>query len=1180
MICSVCGAENPAGKRFCGDCGAALASACPACGAENPPDKRFCGDCGEPLSGIAGPARATTASAADNGTRPVAERRFVTILFADLVGFTPFAEERDAELVRETLTRYFATAREVIELYGGRVEKFIGDAVMALWGAPTAREDDAERAVRAALELVGKIPDLGPGIQARAGVLTGEAAVTLGATNEGMVAGDLVNTAARLQAAAPHGGVLVGETTMRAASSSIVFEPAGDQALKGKAEPVPTWRAVRVVAQRGGQGRSDLPEPPFVGRDEELRLLKELLATTGRDPKARLVSILGPAGIGKSRLAWELEKYVDGIAGSVYWHRGRSPSYGEGITFWALGEMVRRRAGLAEEDDPDTTRARVTATVSEYVDDAQDRAWIEPALLALLGVEPAPPGGRDVLFAAWRLFFEHIARRGPTVLLFEDLHWADSGLLDFIDYLLEWSKGAPLLVVALARPELFERRPDWGAAIRQHTRVALEPLTEPAMRELLAGFVPGLPEHAVRAILERADGVPLYAVETVRALVADGRLRRTGDTYEPAGDLRTLSIPDSLRSLIAARLDTLDADDRGLVADAAVLGQVFTIAGIAALSGRSSDDLEVRLRRLTRRELFDLEADPRSPERGQYRFLQSLIREVAYGTLARRDRRSRHLAAARYYESLGEDELAGALASHYVSAHAVSDPGPEADAVAVQARLALGGAAERAASLGSHDQAVRYLRASLDLTADAADRAGLLLRAARSSNSMARHVDAEALARQAIEQASVAGDASLTGQAHDLLAEVLIDEGNPQAGAATLEDALQRAPDDLDPAVRAGILGTYSRTLMRSDRPREAIAAADEALDLAEHLGLRRVLAETLNNKGSSLSYLGRTVEGQALLRTAAEIAREGGFIDAEIRALANFSARTDDPATARPYAIQARELALRVGNRSLVNWATSNVRFSGFVLGEDWDRGGDPLGFDPDALNPEVTSPLDMSRTLATSALIVGARGEPLDDIIAMLDDLASKATDAFSKAAPAIVRANRALASGDDAGAVRWGMEAGQEPNLGPTFLGTAARGATWGGDLETARRIEAMIQAHPSTEATVEAIRLATRAGILALEGQVDEAAAVHRKALALQRERGGPWFFALACLDAVMTLGPDHPLGREAEAEARPIFVRLGARPYLARLDQAADRRGGVAAGRPSEGIAVGNQSGEG
>ncbi|MGO9180121.1 MAG: adenylate/guanylate cyclase domain-containing protein [Candidatus Limnocylindrales bacterium] len=317
----------------------------------------------------------------------------MSVLFADLVGFTTFAEGRDAEVTRELLSRYFELARDVIERYGGTVEKFIGDAVMAVWGAPTAREDDAERAVRAGLELLDAVKALGASIQARAGVLTGEAAVTIGATNQGMVAGDLVNTASRLQSVAPPGAVLVGEATQRATSRAIAFEEVGEQALKGRVAPVPAWRALRVVAQVGGRNRSEGLEAPFVGRDDELRQLKDLFHATSRDRRARLVSVIGPAGIGKSRLAWELHKYLDGLVETIWAHDGRSPSYGEGISFWALGEMVRVRCGLLEGDDELTTRAKVAEALATHVPDEFERRWIEPPCWRFLewsAARPAP----------------------------------------------------------------------------------------------------------------------------------------------------------------------------------------------------------------------------------------------------------------------------------------------------------------------------------------------------------------------------------------------------------------------------------------------------------------------------------------------------------------------------------------------------------------------------------------------------------------------------------------------------------------------------------------------------------------------------------------------------------------------------------------------------------------------
>ncbi|HEY6058563.1 MAG TPA: adenylate/guanylate cyclase domain-containing protein, partial [Candidatus Limnocylindrales bacterium] len=731
MTCSSCGAENKPGRKFCAQCASPLATLCQACGAANDPGDRFCGECATPLANGTVAASPSPGDWPSTQPAPVAERRIVSVLFADLVGFTPFAEERDAEDVRATLSRYFELASEVIGRYGGVVEKFIGDAVMAVWGAPTAHEDDAERCVRAALELVDAVPTHEPGIHARAGVLTGEAAVTVGATNQGMVAGDLVNTASRLQSAAAPGTVLVGEATVRAADRAIVFEPAGEHTLKGKVAPIPAWRAIRVVAERGGRNRADTLEAPFVGRDDELRLLKDLYHSTSRESRCRLVSVMGPAGIGKSRLGWEFLKYLDGLVENVWYHDGRSPAYGEGISFWALGEMVRRRAGLLETDDEATTRTRIGETLAQHVSDPDERRWIEPALLALLGFERGI--GSEQLFGAWRTFFERLAATAPVVMVFEDFHFADPGLVDFVDDLLEWSRNSPIFVLTLARPEFLERRPDWGAGKRNFVSIHLEPLAERAMRELLAGLVPGLPESAVRSIVARADGVPLYAVETVRMLLADGQLVRDGAVYVPTGDLAQLAVPGTLAALISSRLDGLGAQERALVQDAAVLGQSFTVAGLAAVSGLAEAELEAHLRALVRREVLRVEADPRSPERGQHAFVQALIREVAYNTLARADRKARHLAAARYFEALGSDELSGALAGHYLGARANAPEGPEANALAGQARIALRAAADRAIMLGSHEQAIAFLEQALGVTDDPAERAALMLQAGRSS---------------------------------------------------------------------------------------------------------------------------------------------------------------------------------------------------------------------------------------------------------------------------------------------------------------------------------------------------------------------------------------------------------------------------------------------------------------
>ncbi|HEX6867880.1 MAG TPA: adenylate/guanylate cyclase domain-containing protein, partial [Candidatus Limnocylindrales bacterium] len=588
LTCSNCGTQNDPTRKFCLECGQRLALGCPACGAHNQPGAKFCGECGTNL-GAGTPAvgapgdDARTALSGDRAAAPPStsnEVRLISVMFVDLVGFTTLSEQLDAEEVRDLLDGYFATARQVVARHGGTIEKFIGDAVMAVWGTPVAHEDDAERAVRTALQLVeaiGRIDVGGRPLQGRAGVLTGEAAVTLGATSEGMVAGDLVNTAARLQSVAVPGTVLVGEATYQAASGAIAFEAVGERSLKGKAAPVQAWQALAVVARRGGAGRSEAIEPAFVGRDEELRALKDHFHATEREGKPRLVTVVGQAGIGKSRLAWELEKYLDGVLETILWHEGRSPSYGDGISYWALAEIVRGRAGIAESDETETARRRLDAMLEEMVPDAVERRWIEPRLTGLLGLDDLPVESREELFAAWRTFFERLADQSTTILIFWDLQWADQGLLDFIEHLLTWARSSPIFVLAEARPDLLDRRPGWGAAVRSSTTINLEPLSDEDMRLLLGGLVRGLPEHAMRAIVERAEGVPLYAVETLRMLIDRGVLQPTedGDRFTLAVDLPELDVPTTLQALIASRLDTLAAEDRALLMDASVLGLSF-----------------------------------------------------------------------------------------------------------------------------------------------------------------------------------------------------------------------------------------------------------------------------------------------------------------------------------------------------------------------------------------------------------------------------------------------------------------------------------------------------------------------------------------------------------------------------------------------------------------------------
>src|SRR3954452_5277515 len=730
MNCPACGTENRPGRRFCAHCGAALEATCPSCGAANDPGDRFCGECGTALVAGAGrgPEPVRTAPA-------VSERRLVSVLFADLVGFTTLSEHRDPEEVRELLGQYFDRCRTLIEQFGGTVEKFIGDAVMAVWGSPVAREDDAERAVRAALAITQAVTALGseagmPDLHARAGVLTGSAVVELGGQNEAMVAGGTVNTASRLQAIAPPGAVLVDDATRAATEAAIAYEDAGTHQLKGREEPVKVWSALRVVAGARGARRSAGLEAPFVGRAAELQLIISALEESLRARAAQRVTVFGEAGFGKSRLLWEFFKHVDGIEAEIHWHQGRSLAYGEGVAYWALSEMVRSRAGISEDESADAARDKLRTAIERYVADPRERRLIEPRLAHLLGLEERIAPDRADLFSGWRLFFERIAAADPVVLVFEDLHWADSGMLDFIDYLLEWSADFPIFILVVARPDLEERRPGWDVTIR------LDPLPDEVMNELLEGLVPGLPAELTERIRERAEGVPLYAVETVRMLLDRGLLAQSGSRYVVTGEVDELDVPETLQALVAARLDGLEPDERSVMQDAAVLGQAFTPTAVAAVSGRNVTETEELMRRLVSKQVLAYQDDERSPEHGQYSFLQALLRGVAYSTLSRRDRKERHLAAARYLqEEWGGEagEIAEVLAAHFLAASQAEPDSADTPRIRALACETLADAGRRAASLALGREAQRSYDKAVELAEDDDTRANLLEQSGRAA---------------------------------------------------------------------------------------------------------------------------------------------------------------------------------------------------------------------------------------------------------------------------------------------------------------------------------------------------------------------------------------------------------------------------------------------------------------
>jgi class 3 adenylate cyclase/tetratricopeptide (TPR) repeat protein len=1155
VICLSCGTENRPGRKFCSSCGSGLALGCPNCGAPFEPGERFCGECGtallqSTLGTSAGSGPVPTAGPAATGSA-TAERRLVSVLFADLVGFTPFAEERDAEEVRDVLGRYFAIATEVVERYGGKVEKFIGDAVMALWGAPVAREDDAERAVRAALDLVDAVSVLGPTIKLRAGVLTGEAAVTLGATNQGMVAGDIVNTAARLQSIAPPGRVLVGESTHHAASKAIVFEEAGERVLKGKASPVPAWLAVRVVAQRGGRGRSDALEAPFVGRDDELRLLKDLYHAAARENRARLVSVIGPGGIGKSRLAWEFEKYIDGIVTKVWWHQGRAPAYGQGISFWALGEMIRGRAGLVETDAELETREKIAAMLDAHVPIEAERRWIEPAMLALLGIAGTEVAA-DQLFAAWRTFFDRLSEAAPVILLFEDLHWADSGLLDFVDHLLEWSRDRPIYVLTLARPELLEARPDWGAGRKNFLSLGLEPLGSSAMRELLAGLVPGLPEVSAQAIIARAEGIPLYAVETVRMLLATGQLREEGGAYVPVGDITTIAVPDTLTALIGARLDALDPVDRALLQDAAVLGQSFGSAGLAAVSGRAAEDLEPRLRAMVRREILSVVSDSRSPERGQYAFVQALIREVSYNTLTKKDRRERHLAAARFFESAGSDELAGALAGQYLAAYENSPAGPESEALAVQARLALTGAAERAAALGSSAQSLAFLERALTIDVDIEHQGQLIERAAQAAMTSGSYERAEVLARQALERHTAAGDR--LGEARMLVtrSRALANLLRSDEAELVIDEALPTFDDIIGTTEHVELLLRMANVKWIGDDNDAAIEWADKALVEAERYDVVPSIVQAMITKGGALGYTGRGYEGISTMRGAYSLAEGHGLQEGMLRAQTNLSDAliSRDPRAAFETARAGLEVVRRLGRLDYLGVLTLNATYPAFRTG-DWDWAVAELA----ALEVSALSEVDRAAGLLGGLFIAALRGEDVAERAAEAKRVIGSGTDNQALATLEDIFGSIALAEGRLETSFEHSLKAAEMIAwVAPVSYLNAAHAALWLKDADRARDV--LRRLRETTHGPAIAASGATiEAGLSALVGERDQALAGYRAALDSWLDLGLPVDAALTAIDMATLLGPGIPAVDAAAAEARETFRRLRATAFLDRLEEA-------------------------
>jgi class 3 adenylate cyclase len=1150
VTCSACGFENPPGHKFCSECGAALDSGCPSCGTQVLPGQKFCGECGASLVGE--PAVAPAAEA------PAAERRLVSVLFADLVGFTAASEARDAEDTRELLSRYFDTCRRLIELYGGTVEKFIGDAVMAVWGTPTATEDDAERAVRAALDLVAAVTALGDEVgasdlRARAGVLTGEAAVTIGAEGEGMVAGDLVNTASRIQALAEAGTVLVGEATRRSTDQTIVYSDAGSHELKGKIGLVPVWQALRVVSGARGALKSTGLEAPFVGRGAELRRIKDLFHSSADEGRPQLISITGIAGIGKSRLAWEFYKYFDGIAQITYWHRGRCLSYGEGVTYWALADMVRMRARIAEDEEQTSALAKLADVVEEHLPDEEERRFVEPRLRHLLGFEESTRFEREDLFAAWRLFFERLADVYPSVMVFEDMQWADASLLDFIEYLLEWSRTSPLFVVTLARPELQDRRPTWGAATRNFTSVYLEPLPEAAMEELLGGLVPGLPEALRRKILERAEGIPLYAVETVRMLLDRGALVQEESAYRPTGTIEALDVPETLHALIAARLDGLTVEERRVLQDGAVLGKSFTKDALAAVSGLSEPDLDPILLSLTRKELFGVQADPRSPEHGQYGFLQDLLRRVAYETLSRRDRKARHLAAAAHLEeALSEHEVVEVLASHYVDAYEADPAAQDAAEIKNKARSALFRAGERAASLGASEEAQRYFEQAAGLATEPLEQAELLGRAGEMAG-LAANLDATRdLLERSIAIYEAAGEGHAAARIASRYAQILSFTAHRDEALERMERAFEVISTDKPDEDLALLAGQLSRSYWFGGDHERALERAELALDIAESQGLPKALALALRAKSAVLTSRRHDEEAFALTKHALEIALANDLpedVSTCYFLLSDRCFRADRYADALGYLDESLTFDRRTGNRRF-EWATLAERCYPLQMMGRWDE---VLATREEFTEEQFNSGGVLLSMLQAGVEIYCRRGA-LDEARRLLSQFArlEESSDVQDRGCYLATVAALARADGKLEEAVEAGIETlSTVETMGPSFQAVkhgivdALEAALALGDSGRAEEIFGFIDGltpgvrPPYLDAHAQRLRARVAGDAKGLES-----------AAARFRALGIPFWLGVTLLEQADASGNTEE-ARRLRSEAGEIFERLGATPWVER-----------------------------
>ena len=1088
----------------------------------------------------------------------------MSVLFVDLVGFTARSDEADPEDVRATLRPYHAEVKREIERFGGTVEKFIGDAVMAVFGAPAAHEDDPERAVRAALRVLESIETLnerqGLQLAVRAAVATGEAVVSLSAhpgEGAGIATGDVVNVASRLQGEAPVNGLVVNEQTFRSSRGAIEYEELAPVTVKGKAEPLPLWRAVRARSRFGVDAEA-APAMPFVGRDHELRLLQDTFERTLRESTIQLVTIVGEPGVGKTRLLAEFRGWVDDRPEIVFWRQGRCLPYGEGIAFWALGEIVKAHAGILESDGAEEATAKLRTAV-EAVADEGDRDWLVGSLSPLVGLEGAVQGGRDESFAAWQAFLEGMAAQRPAVLLLEDMHWGDAALLDFVERLVDWSSGLPVLVLCSARPELYDLRAGWGGGKRNSSTLSLTPLSRDDTARLIGALLESavLPAETQEALLERAGGNPLYAEEYVRL-------------YHERGSAEDLPLPDTVHGLIAARIDSLPAERKSLLHDASVIGKVFWAGALEAMGSVGHDPVRGGLHQLAQRELVRPMRTSSVEGQAEYAFWHALVRDVAYGQIPRAARAAKHRAAADWIEDMAGERLADhadLVAHHLTEAIALAAAaGEEVDpALSARAAHALVLAGDRAASLDLRRAEHLYRRALERIPADSAEHARVLVKSADVRFSMG---DGEA-ARRDLEEAAVrledAGDVLGAGGAYSYLGRIYFALG----GADRMERVMTRALELLEsePPGRE-LIEAYGRMAVlvafQGRSPREALVWSDRAIALAEDLG--RQGREVLNARmfrGFWRCELG-DLDGIADLEQALSGSLEQGGASA-VSAYVNLAGqvwRQRGPRAALDLYTQAVDYARRRG--AIPRWPQAESCWVLYDLGE-WDE---LLRREQDVRRRSTESgvraqPYYMATTYGAYVLI--RRGHSSEAAARVGESLpGAREVEDPQVLGPMLIAAALAEHAGGDLATARarieeWDGVTRRRPYFRAQNLTDAVRIACALGDPYLGERLrEGVVPASERDRLS----DLTARAVISEARRDSSEAAAAFGEAAAGWRDFECVLEHGLALLGLARTSAGS---ARESAERARDLFVGLRADPLVSEVDELLRSHYGATAG---------------